>query len=166
MVTGQGQTPSKHAPKRATVNHNPLPVAKQGRPASTPLPGPNRLAWLLCKNDTELDASERATVVRVRQDPELAAIHDAVTTFIRLVRTKTSAGFSDWLDATTNSAISALRNFARGIQADYAAVRAALELPWSNAQCEGQVTRLKFLKRQMYGRANFDLLRRRVLLTA
>jgi len=58
-----------------------------------------------------------------------------------------------------------LRTFARGIQADYAAVRAVLEGPWSSARCEGQVTRLKSLQCQMYGRANFDLLRQRVLLT-
>ena len=51
------------------------------------------------------------------------------------------------------------------IRADYAAVTAALELRWSNARCEGQVPRLKLLKRQMHGRANFDLLRQRVLLT-
>ena len=105
-------------------------------------------------------------MARVRQDPELTAIHDAVMAFITLVRNKTSAGFDAWLEATTTSGIRALRTFARGIQADYAAVKAALELPWNNAQCEGQVTRLKFLKRQMYGRANFDLLRQRVLLTA
>jgi transposase len=46
------------------------------------------------------------------------------------------------------------------------AVRAALTTPWSNGQTEGQITKLKLLKRQMYGRANFDLLRRRVLLAA
>ena len=55
------------------------------------------------------------------------------------------------------------RNFALGIQQDYAAVRAALETPWSNGQTEGQVNRLKFIKRQMYGRAKLDLLRLRVL---
>jgi len=56
-----------------------------------------------------------------------------------------------------------LQTFATGIQQDYAAVRAALESAWSNGQTERQVKRLKFIKRQMYGRANFDLLRLRVL---
>ncbi len=54
----------------------------------------------------------------------------------------------------------------RGLGQDGAAVRAALTMPWSNGQTEGQITKLKLLKRQMYGRANFDLLRRRVLLAA
>lgn len=160
------RTPSKHSPQKTGADAEPLTAAEPTSPASRPLPGPKRLAWLLCQGDTELAAAEGATVARVRQDSELTAVHDAITAFIGLVRTKTSEGFDAWLETTTISTIRALRTFARGIQADYAAVRAALELPWSNAQCEGQVTRLKFLKRQMYGRANFDLLRQRILLTA
>ncbi len=68
-----------------------------------------------------------------------------------------------WLNACAASNISDLMNFATGIRHDYAAVRAALATRWSNGQTEGQVNRLKYLKRQMYGRANFDLLRQRVL---
>ncbi len=56
-----------------------------------------------------------------------------------------------------------LENYASGLDRDQAAVLAALTLEWSNGQTEGQVNRLKTLKRQMYGRANFDLLRKRVL---
>jgi len=56
-----------------------------------------------------------------------------------------------------------VKRLAAGLQSDAAAVRAALEQPWSNGPVEGQVNRLKFLKRQMYGRAGFDLLRARVL---
>jgi transposase len=54
-------------------------------------------------------------------------------------------------------------SFAKGIKQDLIAVTNALTLPWSNGQTEGQVNRLKLIKRQMYGRANFDLLRKRVL---
>ena len=56
-----------------------------------------------------------------------------------------------------------LRRFANGIRLDQAAVEAALTLPYSNGQVEGQVNRLKLIKRSMYGRANFDLLKARVL---
>ena len=56
-----------------------------------------------------------------------------------------------------------MRNFASGLKRDYEAVKAALTVPWSNGQVEGQIQRLKLVKRQMYGRANFNLLRRRVL---
>jgi transposase len=58
-----------------------------------------------------------------------------------------------------------LRVFADGLKADYEAVKAALTLAWSNGPVEGQVNRVKLIKRQMYGRAKFDLLRQRVLHT-
>ena len=58
-----------------------------------------------------------------------------------------------------------LRVFATGLKTDYAAVKAALTMSWRNGQVEGQVNRLKLLKRQMHGRAKFDLLRVRVLYT-
>jgi hypothetical protein len=68
-----------------------------------------------------------------------------------------------WLVNVLNSGIEAFVSFAKGIVKDFEAVENALSMPWSNGQTEGQVNRLKFIKRQMYGRANFDLLRRRVL---
>jgi transposase len=68
-----------------------------------------------------------------------------------------------WLADSRSSTISQLRTFAAGLLKDYDAVRAALELEWSNGQVEGHVNRLKVIKRDMYGRAKFDLLRLRVL---
>ena len=56
-----------------------------------------------------------------------------------------------------------LKNFAKGLPQDYKAVKLAFTLTWSNGQVEGQVNRLKMLKRQMYGQAGFKLLRRRIL---
>lgn len=56
-----------------------------------------------------------------------------------------------------------LRNFVLGLQQDYQAICAALETAWSNGQTEGHVNRLKFIKRQMFGRPHFDLLRLRVI---
>jgi len=68
-----------------------------------------------------------------------------------------------WIADASASTVSCIKQFAKGIQADYDAVLAALQLPWSNAQLEGQVNRLKLIKRQMYGRAKFDLLKIRVM---
>ena len=67
--------------------------------------------------------------------------------------------FADWLEDATNSNIKPLKGFARGLKADLSAVTDALSLPWRQGQTEGQVNRLKLVKRSMYGRANFDLLR-------
>lgn len=68
-----------------------------------------------------------------------------------------------WLERAANSALPAFHSFVAGLRRDYSAVKAGLSLPWSQDQTEGQVNRLKFLKRQSFGRANFDLLRLRVL---
>ena len=68
-----------------------------------------------------------------------------------------------WLREADQSDLPEIVAFARGILQNEAAVRAAIRDPWSNGQVQGQVNRLKTLKRQMYGRANFDLLKRRVL---
>lgn len=69
----------------------------------------------------------------------------------------------DWLVQARESGLAKLVRFAEGLEQDLAAVRAALELPWSNGQTEGQINRLKAIKRQMYGRAGFELLRARVM---
>jgi hypothetical protein len=71
-----------------------------------------------------------------------------------------------WLADARTCGIGAIETFAAGLETDNAAVRAALIETWSSGQAEGQVNRLKLLKRQSYGRASFDLLRRRVLLAA
>lgn len=68
-----------------------------------------------------------------------------------------------WINKAMESGIPALKNFAKGLLADYDAVKAAVSLKWSNGQVEGQVNRLKNIKRQMYGRAGFELLKRRIL---
>lgn len=68
-----------------------------------------------------------------------------------------------WIDRTLKCNSENLKKFAQGIQQDYSAVKAALTLEWSNGQVEGQINRLKTLKRQMYGRAGFQLLRKRIL---
>lgn len=65
-----------------------------------------------------------------------------------------------WVADTVGSL---LASFGKGIMADFAAVRAALTEPWSNGQTEGQITKLKLIKRQMYGRAGIDLLRARLV---
>jgi transposase len=93
----------------------------------------------------------------------LARARELALRFAAIVRERKIGDFGRWLD---DAAESELRSFASGLKQDEAAVRAALELPWSNGQTEGQITRLKLIKRQMYGRAKHDLLRARVLQAA
>ncbi len=80
-----------------------------------------------------------------------------------MVRQRKAEELPEWLEAAKQSGVAELKTFAAGLMADRAAIEAALTLHWSNGQTEGQVNRLKFIKRQMYGRASFDLLRARVV---
>ena len=96
--------------------------------------------------------------------PEIATARKLAVQFVEMVRNRQAEALDPWMaEATASASPKDLQGFARGLQADLAAVRAALELPWSNGQTEGHIHRLKALKRQMYGRAGFDLLRIRVL---
>ncbi len=138
-------------------------------PAETPdqevVPwSPSRASWLLVSEEDELTEEDKQALERMKQaDEEVAEAHDLGQRFTEMVRERQHESLLPWLEDVARSGISALTGFANGIKQDLAAVTNALSLPWSNGQTEGQVNRLKLIKRQMYGRANFDLLRRRVL---
>jgi transposase len=83
--------------------------------------------------------------------------------FQDMMKQKKPELLDSWIEDALESDIENLKRFAQGIRQDYDAVKAALTLEWSNGQVEGQVNRLKTLKRQMYGRAGFKLLRKRIL---
>lgn len=95
--------------------------------------------------------------------PEIQAARQLALSFRELIRQRRPEQLDSWLLTAEESGIPAFKNFVQGLRRDYPAVKAALTDEWSNGQVEGQVNRLKFIKRQMYGRAKFDLLRRRVL---
>jgi transposase len=128
------------------------------------VPSGRRLARLLTTEPERLGPSDRRLVRLVRAAaPELAEAAGLAVAFAGMVRDKDGSRLDGWLDA---AATSGLASFARGLRQDLAAVRASLELPWSTSPVEGQINRLKTIKRQMYGRAGFALLRRRVLAAA
>ena len=125
------------------------------------VPSSRRAACLLTTSAEALTRADRQFVDTLTAlSPEIRIATDAVNEFGRIVRERDAAAFEAWLTAAQATA---LRGFVAEIVSDIAAVRAALSRPWSNGPVEGQVNRLKMLKRQMYGRAKFDLLRSRVL---
>lgn len=85
------------------------------------------------------------------------------TAFMTVVRERDGNQLEGWLCEVEQSPCAELRSFVTGIRRDEAAVRAAFTLPWSQGQVEGQITKLKVFKRQMYGRAKLDLLQQRML---
>jgi transposase len=95
--------------------------------------------------------------------PDLALAAQLVQAFGSRLRERPPEALDGWIERAEKSGLRELRRFALGLRQDYAAVRAALEEPWSQGPTEGHIQRLKTLKRQMYGRASFGLLRRRVL---
>jgi transposase len=138
------------------------------RPAPPPLGLSARHAsWLLLGQPEALTDDERSMVARLcAHTATLATVYTLTQTFIQMVRTRQGAGFTAWMAQAATSGIPELHSFALGLARDQEAVAAALASPYSNGQVEGQVNRLKLIKRTMYGRANFDLLRQRVLARA
>ena len=122
------------------------------------------LAWHILARPGKLEEHEQAQVERVRQvHEEVALAIKLAEEFAVMVRERRGDKLDDWLERASTSGIPALRNFAASVRQDYSAVKAGLRLPWSNGPTEGNINRLKMLKRQMYGRANVDLLKQRVL---
>jgi transposase len=126
-----------------------------------------RIIWLTLSRPKELTSEqtqERAQACSL--SAEVATALTQAQAFVKLLREKDVVALSAWLESAQASSVRELRQFAQGIQRDRAAVEAALSRAESNGQTEGQITRLKLIKRAMYGRARFDLLRLRVMHTA
>jgi transposase len=149
----------------------PCPQPEESHRKSKPAPksevvpwSPNRASWLLIKPEDDLTVEDRKSLERMKQsDQNVAEAYSLGQRFIKMVRERQPDELLPLLEDAVKSGIDTLKGFANGIQQDLAAVMNALSLPWSNGQTEGQVNRLKLIKRQMYGRANFDLLRKRVI---
>ena len=97
---------------------------------------------------------------------ELSSAYELCQDFLGMLKERRAQDLLDWIKAAKSSHVTELKRFAKSVQQDYAAIYAACSLPWSQGQVEGQINRLKCSKRQMYGRAQFDLLRLRVLQAA
>ena len=115
------------------------------------------------RGDTR-SADEKKYVERLnRADPGVMATLSLAERFAQLVRSQNEPGLDPWLAEATASNLPEFRSFATSLRQDEAAVRAGLSLPWSNGPVEGAVNRLKVIKRSMYGKAGFNLLKARVL---
>ena len=124
-------------------------------------PSARTLARLLGMGRDHLTKPDTVTVAAVDAGmPGLVDARNLVERFHAMIRTKAAAELNGWIEQAKSSLIAPL---ARGIAKDFAAIRAAITEPWSNGQTEGQITRLKLVKRQMYGRAKLDLLEARLI---
>lgn len=136
-------------------------LSRQAQPAPWSAP---RASWLVMLDDDKLDDDQQvARLSMLAADSQMVTVDHLVRQFVQLVKERRGNDLDQWLKDVAASGIQALKSFANGLRADLAAVRNALSMSWSNGQTEGQINRLKFIKRQMYGRAKLDLLRKRVL---
>jgi transposase len=129
---------------------------------------PKRLVWLLMGDPEELEEAEREALNRMLEaSSDVAAIYPLVQSFEKMIRNSPDKGQAEklesWLEKTLSSGVKAFETFAMGIKREQSGVEAALTLPYSNGQTEGQINKLKLIKRQMYGRGSFEMLRQRVL---
>jgi len=170
-LKSQGYKGSYDMVRRCVATWRPPGVSKdrctppQPRASSPPCDSPRSMAWALMKPSDDLATDEQRLAKLFREAcPEVDQAVQLALQFRRLVKERLAGELDAWISlAVAAGAPAEIGRFAAGLKPDLAAVKAALTLPWSNGQTEGQVNRLKWIKRQMYGRANFDLLRRRVL---
>lgn len=127
-------------------------VSRPSRRAS-----PRQVVWFMLK---ETSSAKNFLEEVYRTSPQLAELAHLARDFFRIVRERNLPALVPWIAAARQTA---LTGFATRLERDLEAAKAALTLPWSQGHVEGQVHRLKLIKRQMYGRAGFDLLRLRVL---
>ncbi|NTU84055.1 MAG: transposase [Chloroflexales bacterium] len=147
----------------ATVQQQLVETPSATQRSSTLSGSARQVVWLLVRDRSALEPEEDIQLEQLLADPELAQTYPLVQQFQQMVRHRQVEQLDPWLEACSTAGASEIQTFAAGIRQDGAAVRAALTLPYSNGPVEGQITRLRLLKRQMYGRASLDLLRRRVV---
>jgi transposase len=150
-----------------TIRDYMLPFRESGA-APPAVPGPPRArdlaSWILTNPDN-LGDDEKEKLARARERcPHLDALAGHVTEFAKILTGLHGDRLDDWITAVQTDDQPDLHSFARGLKHDHQAVLNGLTMPWSSGVVEGNVNRLKMLKRQTYGRASFDLLRKRVLL--
>jgi transposase len=152
----QGQVPRPRPPRPS------LPVVAEPR---RPLLTARQAAWLVVQRAESRSEEATQPLAQLRaQHVEVAEAIDLAQDFAQLVRQRYPQALEPWLARAAKSAVGAFQRFAKGLRDDYEAVKAGVTLPWSNGPVEGQITRLKLLKRQMFGRANLALLERRFVL--
>ncbi len=165
-IKEQGFTGAVDAVQRFVQEWRKTPVGKISYPVSSRGTSPRQVAKLLLNlvtsNRKESDYIKKLCEI----NPKVEMLRWLGSSFQQMVEEKRADLFDPWLAEVKQSGIKDFENWADGLLADESAVRNALSSTWSNGQVEGQVNRLKTIKRQMYGRANFDLLKARVLYQA
>ena len=125
------------------------------------VPSARTIARLMTSARDHMSKADAVTIAAIEAGvPTLVAARTLTDRFHTMIQNRKEVDLVPWIVAASDSLIG---SFASGVTKDIAAVHAALVQPWSNGQTEGQITKLKLVKRQMYGRAKIDLLQARLI---
>ena len=167
-LTANGQSASYYAVRRY-VRRRLIGMARESAANVSAIglaprvPSAKQLSFTIIRRPEERDKEEQSRVETLAGiDDELSNALELVVMFAAMVRGVLDLTLKDWLTKADASVCAEIRGFAKTLRQDEAAVQAGMIEPWSNGPVEGQVNRLKMIKRQMYGRAGFELLRARV----
>lgn len=153
--------------KRAMVRRFVSGWRKTGKPTSPEAPqriSPKHAAILVTRPADQISDQQQQLLDRIeKQCPEVIELRKISLGFRTALTADDSNQLRRWVEGAKHSEFGSVVRFAYGLQKDISAVAAAVDTSWSTGQVEGQINRLKMIKRQMYGRAGFDLLRARVL---
>jgi transposase len=120
--------------------------------------------WLVLRPNDHLDFDEKQDLDLVLEaNPSLALGYTLREEFQRIVSQRDVEALDGWISQAALSLLKPFQSLAKGMTHDLEAIRNGIRLPWSTAQCEGQICRAKLIKRLGYGRAKLDLLRKRIL---
>ena len=151
--TGQEGHPRRYYP----------PVSQKKQYQRTVLSS-RRAIWLALRKPETRSAEDQQLLLLLQQAHfQVGTACELAQAFVQMIRERNTSALSPWLKEAIESEVPELRTFATGIKHEQDAILAALKCEWSQGQTEGQVHRLKLIKRQSYGRAEFDLLHHRVL---
>jgi transposase len=143
------------------------PVLMQDRANKTPQSmAPRHLAWLFLRDPERLEKQEKLTLSLIRTSQQVEIAYGLVQQFVTLLKERNAQPLDTWLLDCQMSGISDLTTFAQGLEKEGLALHAAFTLPYSNGPVEGKINKLKYIKRSMYGRSGFPLLRQKVLKAA
>lgn len=141
--------------RREDNDGEPQPASAIGEPLT-----PHKASMLLLRRSERHTEAESTALAQLREaHAEIAATIAFTERFVEIVRKRRGSRLRQWLSDAETSGIREIWRFAHKVRQDEAAVRAGCTLEWSNGQTEGQITKLRAIKRSMYGRAKFDLLR-------
>jgi transposase len=142
----------------------PFRVTIVAPPVAPAPPKTRHVARWLVTDPANLDPDDKTRLDAIcDRSPAISALAGHVRDFATMMRKLAGRELPQWIERVEGDPLPGLHTFTNGIKRDLAAVTAGLTLPWSSGPVEGQVNRIKMIKRQMYGRANLDLLRRRIL---